>query len=129
MKTAYFCKANRHFNHNAMTGERKLILIKLIHTLVWLFFNVVIFYMLYAVLVNKIDIWLWIGYGLFVLEGITLLVFKFFCPLTIIARKYSDSTKANFDIYIPNWLAKYNKPVYTSILGVIMIITIYQLLK
>ena len=112
-----------------MTAKSKLILIKTIHTLVWIFFNIVIFYMLYAVLVNKLDIWLWIGYGLFVLEGITLFAFKFFCPLTVLARKYSDSTKENFDIYLPNWLAKYNKLIYTSILGVIVILTIYQLLK
>lgn len=112
-----------------MKNEAKLILIKIIHTIIWLFFNVVIFYMLYAVLVNKLDMWLWIGYGLFVLEGITLLVFKFFCPLTVMARKYSGSTKENFDIYIPNWLAKYNKLIYTSILVIITIITIYQLLK
>lgn len=112
-----------------MKGETKLILIKIVHTIIWLFFNVVIFYMLYAVLTNKLDKWLWIGYGLFILEGIVLLLFKFFCPLTVMARNYSDSTKANFDIYIPNWLAKYNKLIYTSILGVIFIITIYQLLK
>ncbi|MBK6635403.1 MAG: hypothetical protein IPG38_14825 [Chitinophagaceae bacterium] len=112
-----------------MNPRSKLIAIKIIHTLVWLFFNVVIFYMLYAVLVNKIDKWLWIGYGLFVLEGLTLLVFKFFCPLTVIARKYSNSNKANFDIYLPHWLAKYNKPVYTTILVIIIIIHIYQVLK
>jgi hypothetical protein len=112
-----------------MTDKSKLILIKTIHTLVWLFFNIVIFYMLYAVLIDKLDIWLWIGYGLFVLEGITLLLFKFFCPLTIMARKYSNSTKENFDIYLPNWLAKYNKTIYTSILAVIVILTIYQLLN
>ena len=112
-----------------MKGETKLILIKIVHTIIWLFFNVVIFYMLYAVLINKLDKWLWIGYGLFILEGIVLLLFKFSCPLTVMARKYSDSTKANFDIYIPNWLAKHNKLIYTSILGVIFIITIYQLLK
>lgn len=112
-----------------MNPRSKLIAIKMIHTLVWLFFNVVIFYMLYAVLVNKIDKWLWIGYGLFVLEGLTLLVFKFFCPLTVIARKYSSSNKANFDIYLPHWLAKYNKQIYTSILGFIIIIHIYRVLK
>lgn len=112
-----------------MKGETKLILIKIVHTIIWLFFNVVIFYMLYAALTNKLDKWLWIGYGLFILEGIVLLLFKFFCPLTVMARHYSDSTKANFDIYIPNWLAKYNKLIYTSLLGVIFIITIYQLLK
>lgn len=103
--------------------------IKIIHTLIWVFFNVVIFYMLYAALTNKLDIWLWVGYGLFVLEGITLLVFKFFCPLTVMARKYSDSTKANFDIYLPHWLAKHNKLIYTTLLGIIFIITLYQLLK
>ncbi|MBK6966854.1 MAG: hypothetical protein IPH20_23875 [Bacteroidales bacterium] len=112
-----------------MSNKTKLMLIKLVHTLVWLFFNFVIFYMLYAVIVNKLDHWLWIGYGLFVLEGITLLIFNYFCPLTVMARKYSDSTKANFDIYLPHWLAKYNKQIYTSILGIIMLITVYQLLK
>ena len=112
-----------------MQDETRLILIKTIHTVIWLFFNVVIFYMLYAVIINKLDYWLWIGYGLFVLEGIVLVAFKFFCPLTVMARKYSGSTKANFDIYLPEWLAKYNKLIYTSILGVIIIITIYQLLK
>ena len=111
-----------------MKNGTKLILIKTIHTLVWLFFNVVIFYMLYAVIVNKLDKWLWIGYGLFALEGIALWLFNFFCPLTVIARRYSVSTKANFDIYLPNWLAKYNKAIYTSILGVIVIITVFRLL-
>ncbi|MFQ3174612.1 MAG: hypothetical protein ACI8W0_001735, partial [Flavobacterium sp.] len=52
--------------------------------------------MLYAVIINKLDNWLWIGYTFMTLEGIILLIFKFFCPLTIMARKYSDSTKDNF---------------------------------
>ncbi|MEP7229288.1 MAG: hypothetical protein ABI691_03495 [Ginsengibacter sp.] len=95
--------------------------------MIWIFFNFVIFYMLYAVIINKIDQWLWIGYGLFILEGITLIIFKFFCPLTLIARRYSNSSKNNFDIYLPNWLAKYNKVIYTSILIMIVIITIYRL--
>jgi hypothetical protein len=85
--------------------------------------------MLYAVIFNKLDKWLWIGYGLFVIEGITLLLFNFFCPLTLLARKYSDSTKDNFDIFLPNWLAKNTKLIYTSLLVLIMILTIYRLLQ
>lgn len=112
-----------------MRKETKLTIIKIVHTVIWIFFNVVIFYMLFAAISNKLDKWLWIGYGLFVLEGLVLLLFRFFCPLTVMARKYSDSAKHNFDIYLPNWLAKYNKLIYTSILGVILIITVYQLLK
>ncbi len=112
-----------------MQAETKLTIIKTVHTCIWIFFNAVIFYMLYAVIVNKLDKWLWIGYGLFALEGITLLLFKFFCPLTIMARKYSDSQKDNFDIYLPNWLAKYTKLIYTSILVIIIGITIYRLVQ
>mgnify|MGYP003452515757 FL=1 len=111
-----------------MKGETKLMLIKAVHTLVWIFFNIVIFYMLYAVLADKIDKWLWIGLGLVILEGLTLLLFKFFCPLTIIARRYSDSTRDNFDIYLPNWLARYTKLIYTSIVGVIILILMYRMI-
>ena len=106
----------------------KLRIIKIVHTVIWLFYNVVIFYMLYAAITNKIDVWLWIGYGLVVLEGLILLIFKFYCPLTLLARKYSDSQAHNFDIYLPAWLAKNNKLIYTSILIIILIITIIQVI-
>jgi hypothetical protein len=110
-----------------MTNQAKLTLIKILHTIVWLFFNVVIFYMLYAVLVNKMDTWLWLSYGLIILEGLTLLACKMYCPLTIWARKYSDSPEDNFDIYLPNWLAKYNKTIYTTIVAAIFMLTLLRL--
>jgi hypothetical protein len=109
--------------------KQKLFIIKSIHTIIWLFFNVVIFYLLYAVMINKIDQWVWICIGLVVAEGFVLVLFKMFCPLTILARKYSDSTKDNFDIFLPNWLAKYNKLIYTTIFGIAIIILIYRILK
>ena len=105
----------------------KLLIIKITHTMIWLFFNVVIFYLLYAVIVNKIDKWVWICVGLVVLEGLVLVLFNMFCPLTVMARKYSDSTKDNFDIFLPNWLAKYNKLIYTSIFGVAVLILVYRI--
>jgi hypothetical protein len=110
-----------------MTAPSKLIFIKLIHTTIWIFFNVAIFYLLYAVIVDRIDKWIWIGLGLFLLEGIVLLVFKMKCPLTVVARRYSDSTKENFDIYLPIWLAKYNKLIYTSILLIVVAVLGYRL--
>jgi hypothetical protein len=91
------------------------------------FFNIVIFYLLYAVIIDKIDKWIWICLGLILLEGIILVGFKRICPVTIIARKYSDSTKDNFDIYLPNWLARHNKLIYTSIVIVAVVILIYRL--
>ena len=111
-----------------MGDTLKLRVMKIIHTVIWLFYNVVIFYMLYAAITNKIDVWLWIGYGLVVMEGLILLIFKFYCPLTLLARKYSDSQSPNFDIYLPAWLAKHNKLIYTIILIIILIITIIQVI-
>ncbi len=110
-----------------MNDKQKLVTIKLIHTAIWIFFNVVIFYLLYAVLVNKIDKWVWIGLSLIVLEGLVLLIFKNVCPVTIAAHKYSDSTRDNFDIYLPEWLARYNKQIYTSIVGIIVIILLFRI--
>ncbi len=110
-----------------MKNQTKLIFVKTIHTLVWLFFNVVLFYLAYAVIINKIDKYVWIGIALIVLEGIVLLTFNKMCPLTIVARKYSDSTKDNFDIYLPEWLAKYNKLIYTTLFIIILCGLIYRM--
>jgi hypothetical protein len=98
------------------------------HTLIWIFYNVVIFYLLYAVITDRIDKWVWICIGLVVLEGLVLLVFKKMCPITVVARKYSDSTRDNFDIFLPNWLARYNKEIYTTIFFVSILILLYRLL-
>ncbi|MDX5419598.1 MAG: hypothetical protein LPK09_10310 [Hymenobacteraceae bacterium] len=111
-----------------LNNERKLLLIKLVHTLIWVFFNVVIFYLLYAVITNRIDKWVWICLGLIALEGLVLLVFKKMCPITVVARRYSDSTRDNFDIFLPNWLARYNKEIYTTIVIISVFILIYRLL-
>lgn len=112
-----------------MEPAAKLKIIKLLHTIIWVFFNVVIFYILYAVIVNRIDIWLWMSYGLILLEGIVLVLFRMYCPLTVWARKYSNSTKNNFDIYLPEWLAKYNKLIYTSIVGISVVFLIFRILQ
>lgn len=106
----------------------KLGQIKILHTAVWLFFNVVIFYLLYAVLINRIDVWVWIGIGLIVLEGLVLLMFRNVCPLTIMARKLSDSTQPNFDIYLPVWLAHHNKLIYGLLFGAVLCLLVYRLI-
>ena len=110
-----------------MNDNFKLKLVKTIHTIIWVFFNIVIFYLLYAVIADKIDKWVWICLGLIVMEGLILLIFRSFCPVTLIAKKYSDSDKANFDIYLPNWLAKYNKKIYSAIVLGAIVILFYRL--
>jgi len=107
-----------------MNRTHNLLAIKLIHTLIWVFFVVVIFYVLYSGIYDKVTTYTWIGIGLVLVEGLVLLVFKMFCPLTLVARKYSDSKKDNFDIFLPNWLAKHNKLIFTTIyvLGLLLVL-------
>lgn len=111
-----------------MTNARKLVIVKVIHTLIWIFFNVVIFYLLYAVIVDRIDKWVWICLALILAEGLVLLVFRNVCPVTNVARLYSDSGRANFDIYLPHWLAKYNKQIYTVIVVIAVLVLVFRLL-
>ena len=106
-----------------MNPSEKLKAVKIVHTLIWLFFVTAIFYILYSGISNKINVYTWIAIGLIIAEGVVLMLFKMFCPLTLIARKYTDSENDNFDIYLPNWLAKYNKIIFTTIYlaGVIIV--------
>lgn len=112
-----------------MNKRNKLLIIKLIHTIIWMFFVLVIFYILYSGVFNQINRLTWIGIGLIIGEGIVLLIFNKFCPLTLVARKYSDSQKDNFDIFLPNWLAKHNKLIFTSIFLAGLIIIIIRLFQ
>jgi len=109
------------------TASIELIVVKLVHTIIWVFFNLVLAYMFYAVITDQVDQWFWIGVGLIGLECLILLLNKWTCPLSPIARKYTDSPKDNFDIYIPNWLAKHNKLVYSILFLLLMVIYFYNL--
>ncbi len=112
-----------------MNQTNKLLGIKLIHTIIWAFFVFVIFYILYSGITNSVNTFTWIGIGLIIGEGFVLLVFKMFCPLTLIAHKYTDSQKDNFDIFLPNWLAKNNKLIFTSIFIVGLMIVVVRVIQ
>jgi hypothetical protein len=111
-----------------MSPNAKLNIVKAIHTLIWLFFNWVIFYLYYAAITNQIGKWVWMGIGIVLLEGIVLLIFKKLCPVTLIARRYSDSQKDNFDIFLPNWLARHNKLIYTILFVIVLLMILMRVL-
>ena len=112
-----------------MTTALKLFSVKLIHTLIWLFMVSVIVYVLYCGLADDISVYTWIAIGLVIGEGLVLLLFGGRCPLTIIARNYSDSERDNFDIFLPNWLARYNKLLFSSLYVVGLIMVGYRLFQ
>ncbi len=98
-----------------MNNHQRLLLIKSAHTVIWAFFVAVIFYILYCGIVDEVQVYTWVAIGLILGEGLVLLLFKMYCPLTIWARKYSSSSKDNFDIFLPEWLARNNKVIFTTL--------------
>ncbi len=110
-----------------MADTTKLILIKILHTAAWVFFVSLILYVNYAGLAGTINSFTWLAVGIIFVEGIILIVYKWTCPFTLMARKYTDSDKDNFDIYLPNWLARHNKSIFTTLFLVGVIVLIIRL--
>ena len=108
-------------------GRSRLLLIKTLHTIIWAFFVALIGYILYGGLTGNLTTYTWIASGLVIAEGLTLLLFRNRCPLTLLARNYSASAKDNFDIFLPNWLARNNKRLFTALYLLGMALIAYRL--
>ena len=103
-----------------------LLTIKLLHTLIWAVLASATLLVFYAGVFNHINVYTWVSVGMVIVEGIILVLFRWSCPLTVIARKYSDSTKDNFDIFLPNWLAKHNKTIFTTLFLVGLVLVLFR---
>jgi hypothetical protein len=94
-----------------------LVKIKLLHTAVWL---------LFAGCIVAIPVagagghYLWAAAltGLVLVECGVLAANRGVCPLTTVAARYTEQRTPNFDIYLPVWLARYNKTIF----GVLFVI-------
>jgi len=94
-----------------MTQDVSLRAVKAIHTIVWAFF---------ASCIMAIPILcLWRRYsqaailvGIVFIEVLILAANGLRCPLTAVAAKYTDDRSDNFDIYLPEWVARHNKLIF-----------------
>jgi hypothetical protein len=109
--------------------KKELFYIKIAHTLIWLFYVFIIGYILYAGVYNKISLYLFIAIGFVFLEGIILMIFKGKCPLTVLGYNYTEKHEEGFDIFLPKWLAKYNKAIFGTIFIIGLLIAIYRISK
>lgn len=107
-----------------MNTTHRLLLIKLLHTLIWVVLGGMVVYVLYSGVTGRITQYSWWAAGIIVAEGLVLLLFKGSCPLTVMARRYSDSARHNFDIFLPEWLAQYNKLIFTTlfVIGLVLML-------
>ena len=102
----------------------KLLLLKTIHTIVWAAFVSMIGYILYSGIANRIGWFTYVSIAAVLLEGVVLLIFKWKCPITIVARRFSDEQEAGFDIFLPRLVAKHNKAIFTGLyaFGVVLVV-------
>lgn len=107
--------------------QRKLVIIKIVHTVIWAFYAFAILYILYAAIMDMINPLLWTAVALVIIEGIILLINGWRCPLTRLGEKYTDQTNVGFDIFLPKWLAINNKTIFTVLFFIGVIIVIYRL--
>jgi hypothetical protein len=107
---------------------RTLRAIKLLHTAVWAAF---------AAAIVAIPIAAWLGawrltaflVALVAVECLVLAANRMQCPLTAVAARYTDDRAANFDIYLPLWLATYNKHVFGPLFVVGILVALYRWLS
>jgi len=111
-------------NSIALSNNNKLIMIKLIHTAIWSIMAIAILYILYAGVFNRVNPLVWYCISLILFEGMILLICKWKCPLTLIGYKYTDDRSIGFDIFLPAWLAKHNKTLFTVLFltGLILVL-------
>jgi hypothetical protein len=88
--------------------------IKAVHTIVWALFAGCIVAIPYFVWNRQIK-GAFILIGIVSLEVAVLLANRLRCPLTAVAARYTDDRRDNFDIYLPLWIARYNKHIFGAL--------------
>lgn len=96
----------------ASPDPRALVWIKLLHTAIWA---------VIAGAIVALPILAWFDHFAWVIavnaavlvEGLVLLGNRGRCPLTDVAARHTDERADNFDIYLPVWLARHNKVIFT----------------
>ncbi|HEX9198757.1 MAG TPA: hypothetical protein VF865_04315 [Acidobacteriaceae bacterium] len=91
-----------------------LVSIKLLHTAVWLFFVLCIAGIPVTAARRRFALAAALS-GMVLLECAALAVNGGRCPLTDLAARYTLERADNFDIYLPLWLAQYNKAIFGSV--------------
>lgn len=97
-----------------MESATKLVVVKLLHTAVWFFFVACIVAIPVTAARAQYSFALTLS-GIVLIECAVLAINHFRCPLTDVASRYTDQRADNFDIYLPLWLARYNKAIFGTL--------------
>ncbi len=85
--------------------------IKLVHTVIWAILAASIVAVPVAGVLHRFG-WAAILTLVILIECGVLALNGGRCPLTDVAARFTDERADNFDIYLPNWLARHNKLIF-----------------
>lgn len=99
--------------------------IKAVHTIAWAFF---------AACIVALPVVAWRGnlrvamvlIALVSVEVLILAVNRFRCPLTDVAARYTEDRRDNFDIFLPLWIARYNKQIFGTLFAGGILVTLLK---
>jgi len=91
-----------------------LLVVKLAHTFVWALFAGLIVAIPLASFYGRHAVAAWSA-AVVAVEVLVLAVNGFRCPLTAVAARYTEDRRDNFDIYLPQWLARHNKVIFGTL--------------
>jgi hypothetical protein len=101
----------------------RLRFVRILHTIIWAFFAgcvAAIPFLAWAGMFSQASIFI----GIVLIEVLILAINSWHCPLTKVAARYTSDRRDNFDIYLPVWLARYNKLIFGSIYMAGVLLTI-----
>ena len=98
-------------------------LIKIVHTIVWAFFVACIVGIPVLALQREYGR-ATLLIGLVMIDVVVLALNRLTCPLTDLAARYTSDRRANFDIYLPLWLARYNKVIFGALFLIGIAVTV-----
>lgn len=106
-----------------MNKSFRLIAIKAFHTLVWVFFAGCIVAIPFAAHAREFRVALLLIAAVMV-EVLIIAFNRGSCPLTPMAARYTADRAGNFDIFLPVWLARYNKIIFGGLFVAGLIYTV-----
>ena len=98
--------------------NKQVFFIKLIHSIIFFIMVICLFYVLYAAIIRKYDWILLIALAAIFLEGLVLLLNRWQCPLTNLAKRYGDETGTITDIFLPAWLSPHTFKIFGALLAI-----------
>lgn len=109
-----------------MTNNQLLMLIRTVHTAIYLVMAVATFVLVYAGLTGAAGAWLWIALALLAVEAIVYLGNGMKCPLTALAVRYGAEGGYVFDTFLPERATRYTFNFFGTVMVIGLVLLILR---